>query len=77
MYIIIKNKLKIIDIYEKWIIITRYKCQNAYLKLKKIDDKQMFEKDEDVGFIFSEMLKIIEELNEKIEDIDEENQEDN
>ena len=73
--IIIKSKLKIIDIYEGWVIIARNRCHDAYLKLKSIDDRQMFEKDDDVGVVFSDILKLTKELNEKIEDDEEEDAE--
>jgi hypothetical protein len=39
----------------------------TYSKLKDLDDKQMFEKDDDVGFVFSEMVKLIEKLKERTE----------
>ena len=35
--------------------------------LKDLDDKQMFEKDDDVGFVFSEIIKLIEKLKERTE----------
>jgi hypothetical protein len=36
-------------------------------QLKKIDDRQIFQKDDDVGFVFSEILKLIEKLNKRTE----------
>jgi hypothetical protein len=67
MGIVIKNNLLKISIYEGWILSTLNECKQAYLRLKEIDDKQMFEKDDDVGFIFTSMLNIIDELEKKIE----------
>jgi hypothetical protein len=31
-----------------------------------VDDKNLFEKDDDVGFVFSEILRVTEEFNESI-----------
>jgi hypothetical protein len=67
MGIVIKNNLLKISIYEGWILSTLNECKQADLRLKEIDDKQMFEKDDDVGFIFTSMLNIIDELEKKIE----------
>ena len=35
---------------------------NTYQKLKLIDDRQLFEKDDDVGFVFTNIVKLIEKL---------------
>jgi len=65
--IIIKNSLMKIGVYEGWILSTLDSCKKTYLRLKEIDDKQMFEKDDDVGFVFTSMLNIIDELEKEIE----------
>jgi hypothetical protein len=44
------------------------KIQNTYKQLKSIDDMQMFEKDDDVGFVFTNMLELIETLNKNYDD---------
>jgi hypothetical protein len=31
-----------------------------------VDDKNLFEKDDDVGFVFSEILRVTKEFNERI-----------
>lgn len=36
---------------------------NTYNHIKNIDNKQMFEKDDDVGVIFQDMVDIIEKFN--------------
>lgn len=48
--------------YEQWIIDIESAINITYNKLKLIDDKQMFEKDDDVGFVFSNIVKLIEKL---------------
>ena len=65
--IIIKKKLKIIDIYQDWVLTTISKLQNTYIRLKEIDDKQMFEKDDDVGVAFKNILDAVDSLNKEIE----------
>jgi hypothetical protein len=37
----------------------------TYQHIKNIDDKQMFEKDDDVGGIFQDMVELIEKFNKK------------
>ena len=48
--------------YEQWISDIEKAINITYNKLKLIDDKQMFEKDDDVGFVFSNIVKLIEKL---------------
>lgn len=48
--------------YEQWIADIEKAINITYNKLKLIDDKQMFEKDDDVGFVFSNIVKLIEKL---------------
>jgi hypothetical protein len=48
--------------YEQWISDIENAINITYNKLKLIDDKQMFEKDDDVGFVFSNIVKLIEKL---------------
>jgi len=56
-----------IDTLEKWILEFRNDVDVTHNKLKEVDDKQMFQKDDDVGFVFSEIIKLIEKLNKRIE----------
>jgi hypothetical protein len=48
--------------YEQWISDIETSINITYLRLKNIDDKQIFEKDDDVGFVFSNIVKLIEKL---------------
>lgn len=48
--------------YEQWISDIEVAITVTYNKLKAIDDRQMFEKDDDVGFVFSNIVKLIEKL---------------
>lgn len=56
-----------IDIYEQWIVEFKNDVNDVYQDLKSVDDKNIFEKDDDVGMIFSELYKIIQKLNQRIE----------
>ena len=40
----------------------------TYQHIKRIDDKQQFEKDDEVGSIFQDMVQIIEKFNEKTQE---------
>lgn len=55
-----------IDIYEEWILEFKNDVNGVYRQLKNIDDKNLFEKDDDVGVIFSEMSTLIDKLNTRI-----------
>jgi hypothetical protein len=39
----------------------------VYQQIKMIDDKQLFERDDEVGSIFSDLYLIIQKLNQRIE----------
>jgi hypothetical protein len=44
----------------------RARIGNTLQKMKDIDNRQVFEKDDEVGVSFQELTKIIENLNEQI-----------
>lgn len=60
------NLIKKIEIYEDWLDMFRKEVSDVYTRLKAVDDKNLFEKDDDVGFVFSEIVKITKEFDEKI-----------
>lgn len=60
------NLLKKIEVYEDWVDTFRQESDGLYQKLKAVDDRNLFEKDDDVGFVFSEILRIIKEFNDKV-----------
>jgi hypothetical protein len=51
--------------YEKMVIEFGDDALEVYQHIKNIDNRQMFEKDDDVGVIFQDMVQIIEKFNEK------------
>ena len=55
--------MKKLELYEAWISNFQMELEKTYLRLKEIDDREMFAKDDDVGFVFTSILNIIDELN--------------
>lgn len=68
LLIIAQNK---IDIYETWVLEFRDDINNVYNRIKFIDDKQMFEKDDEVGVVFDELYEVIKKLNDRTQSNDE------
>lgn len=74
-FIIIKRLLIKIDTYEKWILELKTDLVNTLESMRAIDkqgtfatslnDKGLFESDDQVGQIFKEILELIEKLNER------------
>ena len=60
------NLLQKIEIYEAWVDEFKSEVDQMYTRLKEVDDKNLFEKDDDVGFVFSEVLRISKEFNDKV-----------
>jgi len=60
------NMIKKIEVHEEWIEQYRTEIENVYKRLKIVDDKNLFEKDDDVGFVFSEIQRVIREFNDNI-----------
>ena len=60
------NLHKKMEVYEDWLDMFRSEVSDVYNRIKAVDDRNLFEKDDDVGFVFSEIVKIIKEFDEKI-----------
>lgn len=60
------NLLRKIEVYEDWLDMFRSEIGDVYKRIKAVDEKNLFEKDDDVGFVFSEIVKITKEFDEKI-----------
>lgn len=56
-----------IDTLSNWMMEYKKQAENTLIKLKEIDDRQIFQKDDEVGFVFSEIVKLIEKLNKRTE----------
>jgi len=66
----VKIQLAKISVYEEWIIRFRSQILETYFNLKLVDEKNIFEKDDDVGFVFSNIVEIVEDLKNKVYDQD-------
>jgi hypothetical protein len=58
--------VKKLEVYEEWVTKFRTESDSLYARLKMVDDKNLFEKDDDVGFVFSEVVRITKEFNETV-----------
>lgn len=56
-----------LDTLSNWMEEYKQQTENTLVKLKEIDDRQIFQKDDEVGFVFSEIVKLIEKLNKRTE----------
>lgn len=56
-----------ITFYEQFIVERRNAYNELLSKIRQLDQREMFEKDEDVGIIFSDIKDEIEEFNKLIE----------
>tara|TARA_A100001037_G_C15151929_1_gene639847 strand:- start:8005 stop:8271 length:267 start_codon:yes stop_codon:yes gene_type:complete len=59
----IKNK-----IYERWIVETREEVESMHSNITKLDANQMFEKDDEVGVIFTDIKKLIDSFKQRVTD---------
>lgn len=59
----IKNK-----IYESWIVETKTEVNDLYLQINELDSQQIFEKDDEVGLVFTAIKEIIEKFKERVTD---------
>ena len=54
------------ETYENWIIKFRTRIEEIYAELKNIDEREIFQKDDEVGLTFSEIVKVMKEFDEEI-----------
>ena len=59
--------IKKIDVYEQFIIDRKDEYNRLLYRLRELDQKEMFERDDDVGIIFSQLKEEIEQFNKIIE----------
>lgn len=60
------NLMRKLEQYEKWISYFGGEIENVYKYMKEVDNRNLFDKDDDVGAVFTELLRITKEFNEKI-----------
>lgn len=74
LLISLKRAFNQIDILEEWLVEFKFLLNNTYKKLKNIDERGMFEKDDDVGVIFKNIIEIIQLTNKRIQINDDDKQ---
>lgn len=66
----LKKAFSQIDLLEDWLINFKNLMSQTYKKLKVIDNRDIFEKDDEVGVAFKDILNIIDLTNNIIENDD-------
>jgi hypothetical protein len=70
LIISLKKTFNQIDLLENWLVDFKLLINNTYNKLKSIDNRGIFEKDDDVGVLFTDLLNIIKLTNTRIQNDD-------
>ena len=65
LYVVI-NLYRKNRVYENWIVDTRNSVDELQENIREIDSQHLFEKDDDVGVVYTGIKDLVEELNEKI-----------
>ena len=60
---IVRNLIKKIERLEDWVENYTQKIYGAYIEMKLLDDRGIFEADEEVGDVFSKLKDVTEQLN--------------
>ncbi len=68
LFVALKRAFYTIDILETWLVDFKKSIDNVYKKLKSIDERGIFEKDDDVGFLFTDIVNILKITNQRIND---------
>ena len=59
---ILFNLYRKVKIYENWSVILRERVEKLQQDVSEVDTRGLFEKDDDVGFVFSEIAELIDNL---------------
>ncbi len=62
------RQLELNELYESWISEWRSQVLKTWVNLKLLDEKQIFEKDDEVGVVFQDMITLIESLKDRTEE---------
>ena len=73
LFVSLRRAFYTIDVLELWLVDFKGLVNNVYKKLKDVDNRGIFEKDDDVGFMFSDIVNIIKITNERVNDDDSDN----
>jgi len=63
-----ERQLAINDVYVNWISEWRTEVFKTWVHIKMLDEKQLFEKDDEVGVVFQDMMALIQSLNDRTEE---------
>ena len=73
LYRALRIQLKKLKLYETWILEyenwtsdVRNAVRSTYVRMKDMDQKDIFFKDDEVGVVFSELLNLLKHLNDRI-----------
>lgn len=67
LIISLRKAFNTIDVLESWMVDFKDMLNKLYNNLKQIDDRGMFEKDDDVGVVFVAIVDIIKKCNERVQ----------
>lgn len=67
LLVALKKSFSQIDTLESWLVEFKSLVKNTYNKLKVVDERGIFVKDDDVGVLFTDLLNIIELTNKRIQ----------
>jgi len=70
LYKLVKVQLKKVEMYEAWVVSVRENVHDVYKEMISLDDKEWFRKDEDVGSVFSDLVELIDCLDQRVTDVD-------
>lgn len=63
---IISNLIKKLNVYENWVVMFQTEVNQMYDRLKSVDERNLFEKDDDVGQTFQDILNIVKLFNDTV-----------
>ena len=63
-----ERQMAINDVYASWISEWRTQVFKTWVHIKMLDEKQLFEKDDEVGVVFQDMMALIQSLNDRTEE---------
>jgi len=60
------NLYRKIKIYESWAIGTKEKVDNLKTSVQELDSRGIFEKDDDVGFVYDDISNLIKDFDSEV-----------
>ena len=63
---ILFNLYRKVKIYENWSVILRERVEKLQQDVSEVDTRGLFEKDDDVGIVFTEIAELIDNLDHEV-----------